>query len=238
MSRLSFAVLICLVICSGMARGQAIRVADLRCEYLHDPLGIDAERPRLSWIVESSDRGQRQTEYQVLVASTSAILEEGRGDLWDSGKVASDETAQVAYDGKPLASRQECYWKILAWDRDGKPSGWSKPAHWQMGLLKPEDWSAKWIEAGLPRGTETGSLRGAKWIWYPEQGVDLTKSAPVGDRYFRCRVIVPGDKRPSRASILITVDDEYTLYINGHESCTSIRLTAGSTRQATTSCRT
>ena len=144
-------------------------------------------------------------------------MEQDRGDLWDSGKVASDETTQIAYSGKSLASRQECYWKIRDWDRDRKPSGWSKPALWQMGLLKPEDWSAKWIEAGLPSGTETGSLRGAKWIWCPEQGVDLTKSAPAGDRYFRCRVIVTGDEKPSRASILITVDDEYTLYINGHE---------------------
>ena len=217
MSRLSFVVLACLVIGSGTAHGQAIHVADLRCEYLHDPLGIDAARPRLSWIVESAERGQRQTAYHVLMASTPALLEQGRGDLWDSDKVASDETAQIAYGGKPLASRQECYWKVMTWDRDGKPSGWSKPALWQMGLLKPEDWSAKWIEAGLPRSAETESLRGAKWIWCPEQGVDLTKSAPVGDRYFRCRVNVAAAEKPSRASILIAVDDQYTLFVNGRQ---------------------
>ncbi len=217
MSRLSIVVLVCLFIGSGTARGQAIHVADLRCEYLHDPLGIDAVRPRLSWIVESAERGQRQTAYRVLVASTTAILERDGGDLWDSGKVASDETAQIACGGNPLASRQECYWKVMTWDRDGKPSGWSKPAHWQMGLLNPDDWSAKWIEAGSPSSTETGSLRGAKWIWCPEPGVDLTKTAPVGDRYFRCHVIVPGAEKPSRASILVTVDDEYTLFVNGHE---------------------
>ncbi len=119
-----------------MARGQAIQVADLRCEYLRDPLGIDAHRPRLGWIIESAERGQRQTAYQVLVASTAAILEQDRGDLWDSGKVASDETTQIAYGGKPLASRDKCYWKVMSWDRDGKPSAWSKPARWEMGSLE------------------------------------------------------------------------------------------------------
>ena len=200
---------------SGLAHGQAIHVADLRCEYLNDPLGIDAARPRLSWVIESADAGSGRRRTKCSWRQRLRLLEQDRGDLWDSGKVASDETAQIAYGGQPLASRQECYWKVMAWDRDGKPSGWSKPAHWEMGLLKPEDWSAKWIEAGLPAGAETGSLRGAKWIWCPEPGVDLAKTAPAGDRFFRCRVNVPTTEKPSRASILITVDDEYTLFVNG-----------------------
>ena len=132
-----------------LCNAQAIQVGDLRCEYLKDPLGVDAAAPRLSWIIESPQRGQRQTAYQVLVASSPAALDRDQGDLWDSGKVASDETAQVVYAGKPLASRQVCYWKVRAWDRDGQPSDWSKPARWEMGLLKPADWSAQWIEADL-----------------------------------------------------------------------------------------
>ncbi len=104
-----------------------------------------------------------------------------------------------------------------AWDRDDKPSQWSAPASWEMGLLKPADWHAKWIEAKLPPEGGTESLAGAKWIWCPEPGVDLAKSAPVGERFFRCRVDVPAE-RPSRASILIAVDDQYTLFVNGRQA--------------------
>ena len=82
--------------------------------------------PRLSWTLQSDRRGQRQTAYQVLVASSPELLGKQQGDLWDSGRVASDETAQVAYAGKPLGSRQACFWKVRAWDRDGKPSDWSQ----------------------------------------------------------------------------------------------------------------
>lgn len=101
---------------------QTLQVDILRCEYLHDPLGIDAAQPRLSWTLRSDVRGQRQTAYQVLVASSPELLQGQQGDLWDSGRVSSDETAQVVYAGKPLPSRQACFWKVRAWDRDGTPS--------------------------------------------------------------------------------------------------------------------
>ena len=122
-----------------------LSVEQLRCEYLENPLGIDAAQPRLSWIVDSSGRGQRQTAYQILVAGSAAGLKKDLGDLWDSGKVVSDQTTFVAYAGKALASRQTCFWKIRSWDKDGKVSSWSKPAFWEMGILAPEDWRAQWI---------------------------------------------------------------------------------------------
>jgi len=127
----------------------ATEPAHLRCEYLVNPLGIDAEKPRLSWIIEdgsaSEVRGQKQTAYQVWVASTPELLAKGQGDLWDSGKVMSDATAHIEYGGKPLTSRQQCFWKVKTWVSDGTSSE-SKPASWEMGLLKPEDWKAKWVE--------------------------------------------------------------------------------------------
>ncbi len=182
-----------------------------------DPVGIDATVPRLSWIVQSSQRGQRQTAYQILVASAPELLAQAKGDLWDSGKVASDETVHVSYGGKEhLRSRQACHWMVKVWDRDGKPSEWSTPARWEMGLLKPADWHAKWIAAKVPENTGTESLAGAKWIWCPERGVDLAKAAPAGDRFFRCRVDASAEK-PSLASILISVDDQYTLFVNGRQ---------------------
>ena len=122
-----------------------LSVDRLRCEYLENPLGIDVAQPRLSWILDSSERGQKQTAYQILAASSADALENDQGDLWDSGEVASDQTTFVIYNGKPLASRQACFWKVRSWDKAGKPSPWSKPARWEMGLLKTDDWQAQWI---------------------------------------------------------------------------------------------
>ena len=122
----------------------------LRCEYQTDPAGLGETTPRLSWIDESSRRAERQTAYQILVASAADVLRNDRGDLWDSGKVSSAESAHVVYAGQPLASRMVCFWKVRVWDRDGAASAWSQPARWSMGLLTPGDWQAHWIGNPLP----------------------------------------------------------------------------------------
>ena len=128
---------------------------NLRCEYRENPLGIDSLKPRLSWMIEVGDRksdvrGLKQTAYQVLVASSEKLLKNDTGDLWDSGKVESDQSVHVEYAGKPLESRMRCYWKVRVWTGSGgrvQGSGWSQPALWTMGLLKPDDWKAQWITA-------------------------------------------------------------------------------------------
>ncbi len=124
-----------------------IVVSDLRCEHTKDPLGIDAAKPRLSWLLKSDQRCQRQTAYRVLVASSRAKLDADRGDLWDSGKVESDRSHLVCYGGKKLASHQACFWKVRIWDADGRASAWSRPSRWTMGILSREDWKARWIAA-------------------------------------------------------------------------------------------
>ncbi|HWC61720.1 MAG TPA: family 78 glycoside hydrolase catalytic domain, partial [Verrucomicrobiae bacterium] len=124
----------------------ALSPTKLRCEYAVNPMGVDLDNPRLFWIDESSERGQRQTAYEILVASTEKNLAANNGDLWASGKIASDETIQIAYSGKKVPSWQQVFWKVRVWDVDGKASAWSKPANWTMGL-QPGDWQAKWIGA-------------------------------------------------------------------------------------------
>ena len=131
----------------------AVATTNLRCEYLIDPLGIDAGSPRLSWILTSNQRDDDQTAYQVLVASSADALKGDKGDLWDSGKVVSDASSQISYAGTALSSRQSCYWKVRAWDREGNPGAWSPVARWQMGLLRPSEWQAKWISAKAPAVT-------------------------------------------------------------------------------------
>ncbi len=125
----------------------ALTASELRCEYLHDPMGIEEAAPRLSWTLHSARRAERQTAYRLLVASSADRLARDEGDLWDTGKLDSSTTSQIEYRGKPLASRQVCYWKVRAWNRDADAGPWSAAARWEMGLLKPQDWSAKWIDA-------------------------------------------------------------------------------------------
>lgn len=129
----------------------------LRCEHARDPLGIDVPTPRLSWQVESRERGEGQTAWQVLAASTAEGLAADRGDLWDSGRRESDETAHVPYGGAALSSSRRVFWKVRVWDRSGQPSAWSAPATWTMGVMAPDEWKGIWITS--PAATETLLLR-------------------------------------------------------------------------------
>lgn len=125
----------------------ALLPADLRCEYSTNPLGVDLANPRLFWTLESSERGQYQTAYEILVATSEKNLSADNGDLWDSGKVDSAETIQIPYAGKALKSSEQVFWKVRVWDANAKASTWSEPANWTMGLLSSNDWQAKWIGA-------------------------------------------------------------------------------------------
>ena len=144
-----------IVLVAATSKLAAASVTSLHCEYLTNPLGLDAVQPLLHWNIDSEVRGERQTAYQILVASRPELLAKNKSDLWDSGKVNSDESVSVPYAGSPLRSRKECFWKVRVWDQTGKVSDWSSPASWTTGLLQPEDWSAKWITA-------------AKWFMPPD----------------------------------------------------------------------
>src|SRR5579872_5944763 len=108
----------------------AIRPTRLRCEYRENPLGIDVRRPRLSWILKSAEKNQRQSAYQIVVAESPEALQDDGNTLWDSGRVSSDQTIQVRYAGARLRSSQRCYWKVRCWDQDDEPSE-SEPGSWQ-----------------------------------------------------------------------------------------------------------
>jgi len=133
--------------------GSPIVVTDLRCEYRTNPVGIDERHPRFGWILTSRQRNQAQSAYQVLVATSETALAQHRADLWDSGKVTTSQSAQVVYDGRALASRSICYWKVRVWDERGRVSPWSAPARWEMALVEPGDWSATWVNDGKANPT-------------------------------------------------------------------------------------
>ena len=129
-------------------------VTNLRCEYRTNPLGIDITAPRLSWQLASTNAGAAQTAYRVLVASKPELLQSGVADLWDSGRMESDQSRHVVYAGAPLGSRQRVHWQVTIWDETGAALT-SPPAWFELGLLEPADWQAEWIGAALLGGPHT-----------------------------------------------------------------------------------
>ena len=120
----------------------------LKCEYTVNPIGIDALKPRLSWRLQDERRGAAQTAWQILVATDSLQLLRGKADAWNSGKIYSDKTNNIQYKGSALQSRKKYYWKVMLWDKDGKPSASSAVASWEMGILQLKEWRGYWINDG------------------------------------------------------------------------------------------
>ena len=140
---------------AGTTMSDTITVQNLMCEYLTDPHGIDDPSPRLSWVVNSKERGCTQTTYRILVASTVQNLTVNNGDLWDSGRTQGSACSQIAYTGKPLKARQECFWKVCVRVNGDSKEIWSAPALWEMGLLTEKDWKGSvWIGREEPAGGE------------------------------------------------------------------------------------
>jgi alpha-L-rhamnosidase len=182
---LTIALLVALTFIGCKEETSTVNVDNLTCEYFTNPKGIDAASPQLAWQLKSDERGQKQTAYQILVASSKEKLAKNQGDLWDSGKIKTGQSKHVDYNGAPLSSRTECFWKVKTWGKDDKPSVWSEPAYWSMGLLSKEDWSAQWI--GSPDSV----------------------TAP----YYRSSFDL--DEVPEKAPIYLVSLGYYELYING-----------------------
>ncbi|HEY4416610.1 MAG TPA: family 78 glycoside hydrolase catalytic domain [Verrucomicrobiae bacterium] len=125
----------------------ALTVTDPLCEGCANPLGIDVAQPGLSWVLKSPVRGDHQTAYQILVASSKKLLQQDSGDVWDSGRTISETTIQIHFAGRPLKSSQELFWKVRVWDADGRASDWCELATWTMGVMAETDWTARWITA-------------------------------------------------------------------------------------------
>ncbi len=133
-----------------------LTLSNLTCEYQTNPLGIDVLQPRLSWKIQSDQRGIHQAAYQVMAAPTEADLDQSAALLWDSGKVASEQSIHVPYTGPTLVSGQRVFWKVRVWDRNGSLAE-SSIAWWEMGLLESTDWKAEWIGAPFWGGPRTSS---------------------------------------------------------------------------------
>lgn len=186
-----------MISCTVKALPEAISLGNLKVETLTNPIGIDVVNPRLSWELSNESRGIEQLAYHVIVASSIEKLSNNEGDIWNSGKVESDQSIQIVYQGKPLESRKKLYWKVKVWSNFGE-SDWSAPSFWSMGLLNYKDWNGRWI--GVDRA----------FLWDDE-----TMHSRLSARYFRKEF--KAEKEIKSATVYIIGLGLYELYINGQK---------------------
>lgn len=198
----------CLLVVASLKVQAQVLVSDLKCDYQTDPIGIQSLNPQLSWLLSSAQNNVLQTAYRVIVADDVALLQKNIGNIWDSKKVTSDQSIQIIFGGKYLVSTKTYYWKVMVWDNQQKPSAWSKPAKWQMGLLNETDW------------------KGAKWIAYddlPEaKRIVPAIDNPADKRWTEGKDILPLmrksftiNKAVKKASAFITGLGQFEMSLNG-----------------------
>lgn len=188
---------------------QTVQLSTLLVEDKPSPLGIDVI-PRFSWIISSDQRTVSQSSYQLLVSAQQA----GSSDVWDSGIVASNKPFGIEYAGPSLLSDTHYFWTVNVVTTAGSASASSE---FSTGILTLSDWgSSLWI--GKPQSDNTvpdavvSSFKAASWIW---DAVSASPNSPPGDRAFRYTFTSPAGKTTSSAAILISVDDQYTFYVDG-----------------------
>jgi len=183
--------------CFSLAKAQnKISVTNLQCEMLNNPEGIDVTQPRLSWQIKSDANDVKQTAYQILVASTLENLNSDKGDLWDSGKVASDASVNVVYNGKKLGDRQNAFWKVTVFTNKGEIKS-IENAHFSIGILTYADWKS------------------TRWIGYEKLSKDdsVSQYSRLSARYLRKEITLK--RQVKSAKVYIIGMGLYELYING-----------------------
>jgi alpha-L-rhamnosidase len=183
----------CLVFAAPLVAETTVQVREPRVEYRANPLGVDVAKPRFSWILESERRGSRQTAYQILVASRRSFLDKDQGDIWDSGRVRSDQSVHVPYEGPTLASSTRYHWKVRVWDERNEASAWGPASYWVSGLLEPSEWQARWIGGPWSGNWEEESPAPLPWL----------------------RKTFELDTVPREAFAFVAAMGYYELYING-----------------------
>jgi alpha-L-rhamnosidase len=184
--------------------------SELECQGMTTPFGLGNTHPRLSWRLNDPRRGAVQIAYEIRVASSSEKLQRDEADVWDSGKIMSADSVSVPYGGPALVSRGRYFWEVRVWDGEGRPTAYSKPSWWEMGLLSAEDWTARWIAQDMPveRGDHASN---PKWIWSTDE--DALSKASVGKRDFRLNFTL--SRKPKTAVLLITGKDNIGVWANG-----------------------
>jgi alpha-L-rhamnosidase len=187
------------------------RPVGLKCDSLVAPLGIDTANPLLSWRLQDKDRGAKQTAYEILVSSKPAASS-AKADVWDSGRVESEQSVDVPYAGTQLQAQKRYYWRVKAWDKDGKPYPVSSASWWEMGLLTADAWKGKWISYEEP---ELHSIREAGAVWITNAAVPNYTSA--GDTHHDFRFGFDLNQPVKRAVLYTTGQDTAAAWVNGRQ---------------------
>jgi alpha-L-rhamnosidase len=202
----------CVLLFACSAAAQTAKPVKLECESLITPLGMDAAKPQLSWKIQDSRPGARQTAYEIQVASKAETLAGGKGDVWDSGRVESSQSLGVLYGGPALEPSRRYYWRVLTWDQDGKALAPSEPSWWETGLLQQENWKAKWIGYEEP---ELRHVRESGAAWITNADGEAPKDATSTKHDFRLQFDLTKPVR--RAVLYATGEDSVGAWINGKQ---------------------
>jgi alpha-L-rhamnosidase len=177
----------------------------LKCEHRLDPLGIDERAPRFSWAFESEGRSQVQSAYHILVADSEENLDAEENLLWDSGRVESNRSVGIEYEGEALQSGSRCIWKVRVWDGADNPSPYSGPAVFEMGMLERWDWGDAWISLGEGPPQDVEPPSGDE---YDDVSLGLSPSSYLR-KEFR------PEKPVRRGRLYATARGIYEMYVNG-----------------------
>lgn len=172
---------------------------NLTCEYLTNPRGLDVLHPRFSWTLKATDEnkyGQKQTAYRIWVSNSRKTIDDHKGDMWDTGWVKSDRMQLIEYQGKPLLSDKNYYWKIAVKDENDNESGYSEVAEWSTGLFLRSEWTAKWI----------GS---SQLFDYQKSNGNCNIDDPWLRKTFELR------EKPSKAALFVASVGYHEVYVNG-----------------------
>ncbi|MBT8308392.1 MAG: family 78 glycoside hydrolase catalytic domain, partial [Maribacter sp.] len=181
---------LCLVLTTSFSLNKD-EVANLTCEYHKNPIGIDIKKPRLSWQLKSDGQNVMQTSYEIRVAYSENDVLKGKNLIWTSGKVESDQSLDIIYEGPTLESMQRVFWQVRVWNNKNKATAWSTPAFWETGILDTNLWSASYI------------------------GMDdfTTEKKSHPSQYFRKEFRT--EKSIKSAKVHVTALGLYELYLNG-----------------------
>ena len=171
---------------AGVVPGNSAAPVDLLVNGVSNPRAIDRDAVRFTWRQTDAGRGAAQAAHRILVATSRELLAQGKGDLWDSGKMDSDKSAGVAYAGAALPAVTRLWWKVRVWNEAGKPGPYSAPARFDTGLAQDE-WTAKYIWDGTSNENNFA--------------------------YFRKVFTV--QRKPSLAKVYVTAHNDYMLFFNG-----------------------
>ncbi len=222
MKKYLIAFVCCLSLFTNPVSILAIGIESVLCEFRENPLGVDSENPRLSWILTSAIKGDKQTGYEIWVATTPELLTTGNPDMWNSGKVSSGQSQYIEYGGKPLKCGEQYYWKVRVWDLNGNSSGWSAVNTWSMALDE-NHWSGQWIGAidrensNLPVGNiyhTPGLKKELAELW---NNVD-----PLAKKSIMLRKEFTLGKNIRDAKIYISGLGQYDLFVNGKQVDNSV----------------